>query len=232
MRAQATPPVILAPAGLLNAFRYSRTGRETCDDRARRTHRPAGDAHPQRPSPPPQAVLRDTRDRRAGLRDPGDSGEAREEDPAEEGDGIGRGCRTSPMAPSNTFKRAIRFVFLWDDLPAHRSRVVREYVRAQRAGSRWGSSPGTRPSSIRWSMCGATGTLEGAHGSWPSAVTVVALFVHPDVRGFPGTLCLQIWLAVICPVPVSLMVDRHPHDKELQFLFPLPTVSMSVGWLM
>ncbi len=100
------------------------------------------------------------------------------------------------------------------------------------AGSRWGSSPGTRPSSIRWSMCGATGTLEGAHGSWPSAVTVVALFVHPDVRGFPGTLCLQIWLAVIRPVPVLLMVYRHPHEKELQFVFPPPTVSMSVGWLM
>ena len=118
------------------------------------------------------------------------------------------------MAPSNTFKRAIRFVFLRDGLPAHRSRVVREYVRAQRAGSRWGSSPGTRPSSIRWSMCGATGTLESVHGSWPSAVTVVALFVHPDVRGFPGTLCLQIWLAMICPVPASLMVYEHPSTKD------------------
>src|SRR5207244_7771595 len=102
MRVQAPPLVVLAPAGLLNAFQYSRTGRGTCDDRARRTHRPAGGAHPQRPSSPPQAVLRDARDRRAGLRDPGDRGEAREEDPAEEGDGIGRGV--SNVAESNAFK--------------------------------------------------------------------------------------------------------------------------------
>src|SRR5438093_3070896 len=126
MRAQATPPVILAPAGLLNASRYSRTGRGTCDDRARRTHRPAGGAHPQRPSSPPQAVLRDARDGRAGLRDPGDRGEAREEDPAEEGDGIGRGCRTLPnRTPS---KRAIRFVFR-EIVDYHTPRVARRVHR-------------------------------------------------------------------------------------------------------
>ncbi len=49
------------------------------------------------------------------------------------------------IAPSNTFKRAIRFVFLWDGLPAHRSRVVREYVRAQRGRITLGFVPGYAP---------------------------------------------------------------------------------------
>ena len=48
--------VVLAPAGLLNAFRYSRTGRWTRDGRARRTLDPVGDSYPTRPSPPPEAA--------------------------------------------------------------------------------------------------------------------------------------------------------------------------------
>src|SRR5256885_8991950 len=62
----------------------------TCAGKARRTHRPVGDAHPQRPSPPPQAALRDARDRRAGLRGRGIEGEARAGDGTQEGDGVSR----------------------------------------------------------------------------------------------------------------------------------------------
>ena len=46
---------------------------------------------------------------------------------------------------------------------------------------------------------------------------------------------MQIWVAVIRPVPILSMVYGHPHGEnklELHCVFPLPTVSMSVGLAM
>jgi len=52
-----------------------------------------------------------------------------------------------------------KLLVIWDGLPAHRSRVVRDYVAAQRGRIVLRIFRATPPSSIRSSTCGATGSI-------------------------------------------------------------------------
>src|SRR5207253_7989117 len=85
---QGTPLVVLGPLDC-RALSGTLDLGWTCDGRARRTHRPVGDPHPEGASPAPEAVLRDPRHRAHALRSGGDSGEARAEGWSEEGASIG-----------------------------------------------------------------------------------------------------------------------------------------------
>ena len=64
--------------------------------------------------------------------------------------------------------RGRRVVLIWDGLPSHKSRPMQAYLRAQRSWLTVERLPGSRPTSIRPSSCGATSRAASSRTSAPT----------------------------------------------------------------
>ena len=51
-----------------------------------------------------------------------------------------------------------KLLIIWDGLRSHHSHLVWDFVRHQRGRFGWNSFPPMLPNSIRWSICGRTGS--------------------------------------------------------------------------
>jgi hypothetical protein len=61
--------------------------------------------------------------------------------------------------------RGQKAILIWDGLPAHKSRKMKQYLESQRSWLQVEMLPATLRTSIRWRTCGATSKAR----SWPIA---------------------------------------------------------------